>query len=349
MTQHCVLVTGATGYIARHIILQLLEAGHSVVGSVRSLASELELRAALGEALAGAGADPAALERLRLVELDLNADAGWDDAMAGVDVLMHTASPVPDGKRIVDEAFVTTAIGGTMRAVHAAYAAGVRRFVVTSSVAAIAGAEGHEIGEEFDESDWSDPDRPNLNAYTKSKTLAERALWDWNKTEAPDAEVTAINPSFVMGPPIGTGSVPSSLNIVARLLAGTDPALPDLSLPFVDVRDVARMHVLAMDLPQTVGKRYISSELLMSFMELSEMLRELYPDRSIPHRMAPKFVMRLVGIFKPEVRGIVANWGRRDPVSNLAARRDMGIEFSDTMQAIRQTAAFLVANDLVDG
>ena len=98
------------------------------------------------------------------------------------------------------------------------------------SSSAIAGAEGHEIGEEFDESDWSDPDRPNLNAYTKSKTLAERALWDWNKTEAPDAEVTAINPSFVMGPPLGTKSVPSSLNIIARLMQGTAPALPVVAI-----------------------------------------------------------------------------------------------------------------------
>ncbi|WP_428926666.1 NAD-dependent epimerase/dehydratase family protein [Marinibacterium sp. SX1] len=344
MPLHNVLVTGATGYIARHIIRMLLDDGHHVVGSVRNLAAEAELRGAIGPALA----DPAALDRLRLVQLDLNADAGWDAAMQGIDVLMHTASPVPNGKITVDDSFVTTAIGGTLRACKAAYAAGVRRMVVTSSMAAIMGADGHENGEEFDESDWTVPDRPHLNPYTKSKTLAERALWDWNQTEAPEARITAINPSFVMGPPLGTTQVPSSLNILARLLSGTDPALPDLSLPFVDVQDVARMHVLAIDMPQTEGKRYLSSENLMSFLELAALLRQDYPDRRIPNRLAPKFVMKLIGLFKVEVRGIVANWGRRDAVSNTRARQDMGIEFSDATEAIRASARFLVDNDMLD-
>ncbi|MBB93083.1 MAG: dihydrokaempferol 4-reductase [Rhodobacteraceae bacterium] len=344
MTQHTVLVTGATGYIARHIVQQLLDGGHSVVGSVRSLGSEPELRTAIRAALT----DPAAIERLRLVELNLNEDPGWDAAMEGIDVLMHTASPVPDGRVKMDETFITTAIGGTLRACKAAYAAGVRRIIVTSSVAAIMGAHGHENGEEFDESDWSDPDRPNLNPYTKSKTLAERALWEWNETEAPEALVTTVNPSFVMGPPLGTKSVPSSLNIIARLMQGTDPALPDLSLPFVDVRDVAKMHVRAMELPETAGKRYVSSENLMSFMELSAMLRQDFPDRKIPAKLAPKFMMKLIGIFKIEVRGIVANWGRRDQISNRRAREEMGIDFADAAEAIRASARFMVDHDMLE-
>lgn len=344
MSNHTVLVTGATGYIARHIILQLLEAGHQVVGSVRRMTAEPELRGALGEALG----DATALDRLRLVELTLDADAGWAGAMTGVDVLIHTASPVPDGSTAPTDDYVPTAINGTLRAVKAAYAAGIRRMVVTSSVAAIMGAHGHENGEEFDETDWSDPDRPNLNAYTKSKTLAERALWEWNEAEAPDAQVTAVNPSFVMGPPLGKTSVPSSLNIVARLMNGELPMVPDISLPFVDVRDVARMHVLAMDLPQTAGKRYISSEALFSFLELANMLRQDYPDRKIPHRIAPKLLLRVLSVVKPELRGLVANLGRHDQLSNRRARDDMGIDFADAGLAVRETARFLVANNLLD-
>ncbi len=343
MSQHTVLVTGATGYIARHIIVQLLDAGHSVIGSIRGTASEPELRDALGAALA----DPTALDRFRTVALNLNEDSGWDAAMAGVDVLMHTASPVPDGTAPPSEDYIPTAINGTLRAVKAAYAAGVQRMVVTSSVAAIMGAHGHENGEEFDETDWSDPDRPNLNAYTKSKTLAERALWDWNETEAPDALVTAVNPSFVMGPPIGSKSVPSSLNIVARLLRGQDPMLPDLSLPYVDVRDVAKMHVLAMDLPETAGKRYVSSEALLSFQQLAELLRETCPDCKVPSRMAPNLLLKVLSVFKPEMRGLVANLGRHDPISNRRARDDMGIDFADAAAAIRASAVYLVENGLL--
>lgn len=344
MSHHTVLVTGATGYIARHLVLQLLDAGHAVVGSVRSLAAEGELRAALGAALA----EPAALDRLRLVELNLNEDAGWDAAMAGVDVLMHTASPVPDGSAAPTADYIPTAVDGTLRAVKAAYAAGVRRIIVTSSVAAIMGAPGHEDGQEFDESDWSDVDRPNLNAYTVSKTRAERALWDWNETEAPDALVTAINPAFVMGPPIGTRSVPSSLNIVARMLTGKIPMLPDIGFPYVDVRDVALMHVRAMDLPETAGKRYAASEQVLSFQALADMLRQDFPDRDLPTRMAPKLLLKVVSWFKPEMRAIAANLGRHDQISNKRARADMQLDFADASVAIRDSAAFLVEHRMLD-
>ena len=344
MTHHVVLVTGATGFIARHVVHQLLEAGHEVVGSVRSLSSGPELREALGRALA----DPAALERLRLVELDMDENEGWMEAMEGVDVVMHTASPVPDGKSEIAESFITTAIGGTLRACKAAYASGIRRIIVTSSIAAIMGAPGHDNGEDFDESDWSDPERPNINNYSKSKVLSERALWDWARDEAPEAKVTTINPAFVMGPPLSTGKVPSSLNIVGRLLEGVDPGLPDVNLPLVDVRDVARMHVLAMDLPVTEGKRYISSESQLNWIEIAELLHETCPDHPVPTRKVPKFVLKLAGVFRPEARAMAAGWGKSYPMSNARAREDMGMHFIAATDSIRETAQYLVANDMLD-
>ena len=286
--------------------------------------------------------------RLRLVELDMDANDGWMEAMEGVDVVMHTASPVPDGKGEIGEDFITTAIGGTLRACKAAYASGIRRIIVTSSIAAIMGAPGHDNGEDFDESDWSDPNRPNANNYSKSKTLSERALWEWVETEAPEAKVTTITPAFVMGPPLSKGKVPSSLNIVARLLDGVDPGLPNVNLPIVDVRDAARMHVLAMDLPVTEGKRYICSESQMNWIEIAELLRETCPDRQVPARKVPKLMLKLAGVFRPEARAMAAGWGKRYPMSNRRARADMGMEFISAPESIRETALDLVAKGMLE-
>ncbi|MEM8731429.1 MAG: NAD-dependent epimerase/dehydratase family protein, partial [Pseudomonadota bacterium] len=342
MPHHTVLVTGATGYIARHIVHQLLEAGHAVVGSVRDMDYEDELRAALGGALQ----DPAALERLTVVYLDLNADTGWPEAMEGVDVVMHVASPVPDGYKPITDDYITTAIDGTHRACRFAYAAGIRRIIVTSSIAAIMGAPDREEGTLFTEAHWCDDTRPELNAYSRSKVLSERAFWAWKDAEGPEAQATSINPAFVVGPSIGTAKIPSSLNIVGRLMTGHDKGLADLTLPYVDVRDVARMHVLAMDMPQTVGRRYISSDAALSFQEVAEVLRALYPEHPIPSRVLPRFLVRLAGLVKPEAKALATAWGNSYPMSQERAKAEMGMSFMPAVASLQESAHFLVSNDM---
>ena len=249
-----VLVTGASGFIAKHIVLELLNADYRVVGSLRTEPRRDEVRDAVRPHLASA-ADLD--QRLRFVTLDLGKDDGWLDAMSGVDVLMHTASPLPMAQPRDENELVRPAVDGTLRALRAAHAAGIRRVVLTSSSAAVTNVAGNVDTKKFDESDWSDPSGPGITPYTKSKTLAERAAWDFVESQAPGMELTTINPCLVLGTPLDD-HYGTSLRIVERLLRGRDPMLPKVGIGVVDVVDVARMHVRAITAPGTAGQRIIA-------------------------------------------------------------------------------------------
>lgn len=341
MTQ-TVLVTGATGYIAKHLVLQLLNGGYSVVGSARSTAREDELRAALAPHLS----DPAALDRLRVVALDLNSDDGWDAAMQGVDVLMHTASPFPMSMPENEQDIIRPAVEGALRAVKAAQSAGVKRVIMTSSVVAIANTELPDGRDIHNESDWSDLTGPGANAYLKSKTLAERAVWDWQSADAPDMQITMINPSFVLGAPLDN-NFGTSINVIDRLMRGKDPMVPDIGFPSVDVRDIALMHIRAMETSDSIGKRFIGVDRYLTFAEIAGLLKADHPSRKIPTRVAPNLLIRLMAIFDKTVRGIVPMLGKRESVSNARAQSLLAMEFRDVRQAVRESGAYLVDNKLL--
>ena len=245
-----VLVTGATGFIAKHVVLELLNAGHRVVGSLRTESRRDEVRDAVRPHLSSADDLD---QRLRFVTLDLNDDGGWAEAMSGVDVLMHTASPLPMKQPRDENELVRPAVEGTLRALRAAHAAGIRRVVLTSSTAAVTHRPPGLEKDKFDESDWSDPSWTGMSPYTKSKTLAERAAWDFVENEAPDMQLTAINPCLVLGRPLDD-HYGTSLRVVERLLRGKDPLLPKVGMGIVDVTDVARMHVRALTADGRAGE-----------------------------------------------------------------------------------------------
>lgn len=337
-----VLVTGATGYIAKHIVLQLLDAGHTVVASARRLDRAAELRTALAPHLD----DPASLDRLRIVALDLTRDDGWPQAMEGVDALMHTASPFPMVQPRDAEEVIRPAVDGTLRALGAARRAGVSRVVLTSSIAAIMGGDLPPGRNAFTEDDWTDTAHPVATPYVKSKTLAERAAWDFTRAEAPGIALTTINPGFVIGPPLDR-NYGTSIQAIERLLQAKDPMLPRFGFCVVDVRDVAAMHVAALERPDTAGKRYIGAERFMWFQEMAAYLRTVFPDRRIVTRGAPDFVVRLLALFDPSIRTIVPTLGRRDEVSNARARADLGIAFRSAEEALHASAAWLIENRIV--
>ena len=263
-----VLLTGASGYIGKHIALQLLEAGYTVRASVRSNAKADEVVAALTAHLS----DATAMSRLTFVHLDLTSDEGWTAALEGIDVLLHTASPFSVDKVKDENVLIRPAVDGTLRALRAAKAAGVTRVVVTSSNAAIQGAVVPAGPVTFDETFWTDVTSPiGRDPYTKSKTLAERAAWDFVATEAPDINLTTINPGLVVGAPLDRNYA-TSVEVIERVLAAKDPAMPDLSFPLVDVRDVAAMHVRCIDRPATFGQRYLAAAGTYSFVQIARTL-----------------------------------------------------------------------------
>lgn len=333
-----VFLTGITGYIARHVALALLEAGYRVRGSTRRAEGADEVRTALAPAVS----DPGLLARLDLVTLDLDDDHGWDDAMHGTHALVHTASPFPLAQPKDAQDLIRPAVDGTERALRAARDAGIRRTVLTSSVAAILGRDLATGQTEFREADWSDPEHPSMTPYTVSKTLAERAAWDYVRGEAIDMALTTINPALVIGPPLGD-RYGTSLEVVERLLSGKDPMQPRVSFPIVDVRDVAQMHLRALEVPETAGRRYAASAGLLWFREMAQILKTAYPDQKISTMQAPDLMLRLLGLFDPAIRTILPVLGLEQRVSGERARLEMGIDFRDPAESLRDTAAWLTA------
>ncbi len=328
-----ILLTGISGFIAKHIAARLLNAGYAVRGSVRRLDRAEEVLAALRPVVS-----PDALARLTFVALDLDADAGWPEAMAGVQVLVHTASPFPIAQPKDEQELIRPAVHGTLRALRAAHAAGVKRVVLTSSTVAVINSA--KSGKQ-NEDDWCEVNAPDSSAYAKSKTLAEQAAWAFVAGDGAGMALSTINPGFVMGPPLDK-NYGSSIGVVRRILRGKDPMMPMLGFAVVDVRDVAEMHLRAVQRPETAGKRYLSVSGDMTMPEMAQTLKAAYPARRIPTRVAPMFLLRLMALFDPQIKAILPSVGIIHSESNARAQADMGMTFISPQDAVRASGAWLV-------
>lgn len=329
-----ILVTGATGYIAKHIVRRLLDQGHFVVGSARSTARDGEMRAALAPVLADRGA----LDRYRTVALDLSRDDGWDAAMQGVDVVMHTASPFPLTQPKKAEEVIRPAVDGALRALRAAQTADVSNVVFTSSSVAV--SDPMEPKDIYDETDWTDPDKPRLSPYAQSKALAEQAAWAFVRNDAPEMRLSVINPTFVQGAPLD-GNYGTSIRVIDRLMEGKDPMLPRLGFACCDVGDVAEAHIRAMDTPEAAGRRHIIYDRFLWFGDMAQTVREAVPAAKPARRVAPDMVIRALGLFDPAIRGIVPQLGKVVRMDNRRMREVLGIEPRDARESIAETARWL--------
>lgn len=331
-----VFVTGASGFIARHVILSLLREGHAVRGSVRSMAKADDVRASLARHL-GRAAD--ALD-FRL--LDLTSDAGWSSAMEGCGALIHTASPVPLEQPAQPDALVRPAVDGTRRALQAASHAGIDRVILTSSVAAITGCDVGPVAR-FTAADWSDPDLPGLSPYALSKTLAERAAWD-SATQL-GLRLTTINPSFVFGPALDADTG-ASLEVIQRLMTARDPGLPRLSFFVVDVRDVAALHLAALADDATVGQRVIAGSEQIWLRDIAAELRAAHPGHRIPRLPVPDWVVRVLARREPALRWITPSLGRVVTFDTDPGRALLGRALIPARTAVRAASESLVAQGL---
>ncbi len=339
-----VLLTGASGYIGKHITLRLLSDGYAVKASVRNSAKADEVRAAM-KAHLPVGFD---LEgKLSFVELDLESDAGWDEAIRGVDVLIHSASPFPIASPKDESEVIRPAVEGTRRALSAANKAGVTRVILTSSVAAIYGTDLPAGKTEFDEDVWTDiTHRVGRVTYTKSKTLAEKAAWDYIASDAPEIVLTTINPVLVVGAPLDR-HFGSSVSVVERILNGKDPMLPDLSFSLVDVVDVAAMHVLAISTEAAKGQRLIASAGTRTFVQIAKAIKDAYPKRKVTTTQAPSILIRFLALFDGEIRAVLPTLGKHIGVSSAKAQKVLGITFIAPEKSLAQTAKYLIDNGFV--
>ncbi|MEM1235990.1 MAG: NAD-dependent epimerase/dehydratase family protein [Pseudomonadota bacterium] len=319
-----VFVTGGSGFIAKHILRELLEKGFEIRASVRSEKRKAEIEALFPDA------------GIEFAFLDLNSDEGWDAALAGCDVLMHTASPFPLAEPKDREELIRPAVDGTLRALRAAKEAGIDRVILTSSNAAIYKDAAKPKDAPSDETNWTTADADFVGAYEASKTLAERAAWDF-VAQNPAMSLTTINPGAVFGPAMDA-NYGSSLEVIERVMSGQDPMAPPLHLPSVDVRDVAMMHVAAIDLDAAKGERFAATESTVEFLEIADILREWDPSLKMVKREAPVWLLRLMALFMADIRSVIFNVGRNLNVSGQKAQETFGFTFIPTRDAIIASA-----------
>jgi nucleoside-diphosphate-sugar epimerase len=314
-----VLVTGGSGFIGSHIILQLLAAGHTVHTTLRDLKREPEVRLLLKQA----GAEPG--DRLRFFAADLMNDAGWNDAVRRCDFVQHVASPFPATMPKHEDELIVPAREGALRVLRAARDAGVKRVVLTSSFAAI-GYGRPDPKEPFDETSWTDVNGEGLSAYAKSKTLAERAAWDFIAKEGGSLELTVVNPVAVFGPVLGADYATSIL-VVQKLMDGAMPGCPRLWFGGVDVRDVADLHLRAMTHPAAKGERFLAtSGDFVSILEIAKVLKSRMgvAAKRVPMRELPDWVVRLAALADPPVKQILPELGKRKNATSAKAQRVLG-------------------------
>ena len=329
-----VLVTGGSGFLGGWCVIELLRRGHTVRTTVRSLAREPQVRTAVGSEV-----DPG--DRLAVLAADLMSEDGWAEAIDGCDYVLHVASPFPPKQPKDPDELIVPAREGTLRVLRAGLDAGVKRVVVTSSVAAIrlgAGAEARAL----DERDWTDPDSPGLTPYVRSKTIAEQAAWDLVRERGEEDRLAVVNPAAIIGPVLND-DLSYSVQSVQRLLNGT-PGAPKLGFALVDVRDVADLEIRAMTAPEAGGERFIAATEFMWMGEIGAVLRERLGEAAskVPTRTLPNFLVRAMALFDPGIRSVVGGLGKRTDLSSEKARSSLGWSPRPVGDTIAETGESLI-------
>ena len=332
-----VLVTGGSGYIAGYLIRQLIAQGWIVRSTIRDLAREAPVRQLLA----------VDNSRLSFVATQLLEDAGWANAMAGCSHVANVASPLPLALPKDENDIIRPARDGALRVLRFAKDAGVKRFVMTSSVAAITYGRPRGV-HTFTEADWTDPTHPQTSAYVRSKTLSERAARDWVASNGGGMEFCTINPSVVLGP-IWSSDYSASLEVLKRLLDGSLPGCPDLGFGLVDVRDVADLHWRALTAPGMANERFICSGPFMKMIEIARVLKEkLGPDASkVPVRQLPDFLVKLRALFDPAVRQVSSELGKVRHMDASHARDKLGWVPRPLEPVIVEAARSLIAHGAI--
>ncbi|HEY2120540.1 MAG TPA: aldehyde reductase [Candidatus Acidoferrum sp.] len=332
-----VLVTGGSGFIGSHCILQLLAAGYQVRTTIRNLDREGDVRAMLkvGNAVPG--------DHLSFFAADLENDAGWREAVTGCEYVLHVASPLPPNVPKHEDELIVPAREGTLRVLRASRDAGIKRVVLTSSFAAI--GYGQEVrSSPFNETDWTNPNGDDVAPYTKSKTLAERAAWDFMAKEGGALELSAINPVGVFGPVLGP-DYSASILLVQRMLDGAMPGAPRLYFGVVDVRAVADLHIRAMTHPAAKGERFLAAAGdFMSMLDIAKVLKSRMgaSAKRVPTRELPKWLVRIAAMRDPAVKLILPELGKVKNATNEKAKRLLGWVPRSNEEAIVATAESLV-------
>jgi nucleoside-diphosphate-sugar epimerase len=313
-----VLVTGGTGAVGIHCILQLLQKGYSVKTTLRSISRKNEVI----DMLKTGGISSFA--NLAFIETDLTKDDNWDKAMKGCRYVLHVASPT-HLESADENAMIGPAVDGVLRVLKAARDAGVKRVVLTSSFGAL-GFSNKNPETETTEADWTNPNEKGLSPYEKSKSLAERAAWNFIKREGGDLELAAINPVAIFGPLLGLVKSPS-LGILNSLLNGSVKVIPNIPLNVIDIRDVAGLHIRAMVNPKANGQRFIASAAgEISIPQIALLIKSKMPGvtAKVPSKTLPNWVLGIAALFNPQAKRAAFFSKISRNVSNAKAKKILG-------------------------
>ena len=337
-----VLVTGGTGFLGIHCILQLLEKGFIVKTTVRRPEGKKDILAMLRT---GGLEEP---ENLDFFIADLGSDEGWEEAVSGCDYVLHVASPFPTVMPRDENELILPAREGTLRVLRLARQGGIRRVVITSSFAAI-GYGQDKTDRTFTESDWTNPEVPGISAYVKSKTLAEKAAWDFMAENGNNPELAVVNPVAILGPVLGP-KLSSSIQIVKQLLEGRVTAAPKIYFSVVDVRDVADLLIRAMTHTEASGQRFLAvTGPSLSLIEVAGILRKNMGEaaKKAPTRELPNWIVRLSAPFMPQVRAFIPELGKPKNASNDKSRSLLGWKPGTREDAILSSAESLIHLNLL--
>ena len=332
MQSGLVLVTGANGFVGKWTVIELLRAGFDVRGTVRSESKAEAVRAAVTGEL-----DEAVLDRLSFARLDLMQDRGWADVMTGVDAIAHVAAQIVGIEPKDPQEVIGPAVEGTERVLRFAVVAGVKRVVMTSSIATVGYGHGHTRGRRtYTEEHFTNLDAMRFTwAYCIGKTQAERAAWAYARSEG--VQLTTIHPGAILGPALDADAS-ISLGMVSGLLDGSTPALPSNGFSVIDVRDVAAMHVAALQQPESAGHRYLATAGYLPFPQVAEILRRAYPDRQITSKSVPDWIIKLLARFGGPARQIINDIGNEKHFDGSKGERLLGRPYIAVEDAVLSAA-----------
>ncbi|MEM8967510.1 MAG: aldehyde reductase [Bacteroidota bacterium] len=335
-----ILLTGVTGFLGSHLVIQLLNRGYSVKGTLRNSARIDSIKKIIGEY-------SSKLQNLSFTEIDLSDDLEkWKEVMAGIDFVMHVASPFPTTLPKDEKDLILPAKNGTLNVLRSAQAAGVKRIVITSSSgAAVYGERKNGV---FSEKDWTNVNnKQDTTPYFRSKTIAEKAAWDYASNTPGAPELVTILPGAILGPVIDKSDSGNSVNIVKKMVDGSMPAIPKIGFETVDVRSVAEAHIKALEYREAPGNRYLCANGFLQFKDVANILRQHFPRRKVPSRTLPDFMVRLFSYVDQETKPVLNDLGAQRLIDNSKIKEELDWQPISLEESVKDTAESLIRLNIV--